>query len=172
MDGNISVFISEEKIKNRINEIAIKLNERYKNETVTLICTLKGAVIFASDLIRRLNMDVRLEFVAVSSYEGTDSTGKINMKYPLSEKVTGKNILLVEDILDTGRTLFYLKNHLLEQSPKDLQLVTLLDKPDRRTADIQADIVGFTIPDKFVVGYGLDYDQKYRNLPYIGILNQ
>ncbi|MBQ6554989.1 MAG: hypoxanthine phosphoribosyltransferase [Firmicutes bacterium] len=172
MGENITVFISEEKIKNRINEIAVQLNELYKNETVTLICTLKGAVIFAADLMRRLNMDVRLEFVAVSSYEGTDSTGKINMKYPLSEKMTGKNILLVEDILDTGRTLSYLKNYLLEQEPKDIKLITLLDKPDRRISDIQADIVGFTIPDKFVVGYGLDYDQKFRYLPYIGIYNQ
>ena len=171
MEGNISVFITEEKIKNRINEIAVTLNERYKNETVTLICTLKGAVIFAADLIRRLNMDVRLEFVAVSSYEGTDSTGKITMKYPLSEKMTDKNVLLVEDILDTGRTLYFLKEYLLEQKPKDLLILALLDKPDRRISDIQADIVGFTIPDKFVIGYGLDYDQRVRRLPYIGIYN-
>lgn len=169
-NDNISVFISEEKLKNRISEIGMKLTELYKNETVTVICTLKGAVVFTADLVRKMDCDVRLEFIAVSSYEGMDSTGRLNMKYPLEGSAEGKNILLVEDILDTGRTLKYLKEYILSQNPKSLKLVTLLDKPDRRTTDIQADIVGFTIPDKFVVGYGLDYDQKYRNLPYVGIV--
>ena len=171
MNENISVLISEEKLKNRISEIGMKLSEMYKNEIVYVVCTLKGAVIFAADLVRRMKgCDVRMEFVSVSSYEGTDSTGKLNMKYPLSGNAEGKHIVLVEDILDTGRTLKYLKEYLEEQKPKSLQLVTLLDKPDRRVTEIQADIVGFTIPDKFVVGFGLDYDQRYRNLPYVGML--
>ena len=171
MSENISVLISEEKIKNRIGEIAMQLNEKYKGETVSIICTLKGAVIFTADLIRKLNFDVRLEFVSISSYSGTESTGKLVMKYPLSDSVKGKHVILVEDILDTGKTLRFLSDHLNEQQPASLQLVTLLDKPDRRITDIQPDYVGFTIPDKFVVGYGLDYDQKYRNLPYIGVLS-
>lgn len=171
MNDNISVLISEEKIKNRIGEIAMQLSERYKGERVTVVCTLKGAVIFTSDLIRKMKLDARLEFVAVSSYSGTESTGKLTMKYPLSCDIKGEHIIVVEDILDTGRTLKYLKDYIAEREPASIQLVTLLDKPDRRIADIQADYVGFTIPDKFVVGYGLDHDQKYRNIPYIGVLN-
>ena len=171
MKENISVLISEEQIKTRIAEMAAQLNEMYNDETVYVVCTLKGAFIFAADLVRQMDMDVRMEFVCASSYSGTESTGKLVMKYPLDKTMEGKNVLLIEDILDTGRTLKYLCDYLKEQNPKTVRLVTLLDKPDRRVVDIQADISGFTIPDKFVVGYGLDYDQRYRHLPYIGVVN-
>ncbi len=171
MSDNITVLIEEEKIKTRISEIAMQINEKYKGESVTVICTLKGAFIFAADLVRALDVDVRMEFISASSYKGTESTGTLVMKQSIDQPITNENVILVEDILDTGRTLKHLSEYLKKQNPKSLQLVTLLDKPDRRVADIQCDIVGFTIPDKFVVGYGLDYDQKYRNLPYIGVIN-
>ena len=171
MSENISVLISEEKIKNRISEIAMQLNEKYKGEKVTVICTLKGAFIFAADLVRQLETDVRMEFLSASSYRGTESTGTLVMKQSIDQPITGENVIVVEDILDTGRTLKHLKEYFTKQEPKSLLLVTLLDKPDRRVADIQCDVVGFTIPDRFVVGYGLDYDQQYRNLPYIGVLD-
>ncbi len=170
MSDKITEFISEEKIKNRISEIAVQLNEMFKGQTVTVICTLKGAFVFTADLIRQLDFDVRMEFVSATSYRGTESTGKLVMRYPLDNSVEGDNVILVEDILDTGRTMKYLYDYVKEKNPKDLKLVVLLDKPDRRVAEIQADIAGFTIPDKFVVGYGLDYEQKYRYLPYIGVI--
>lgn len=171
MSDNITVMISEEKIKNRISEIAMQINEKYKGEKLTVICTLKGAFIFAADLVRQLDVDVRLEFISASSYKGTESTGTLVMKQSIDQPITGENVIVIEDILDTGRTLKHLSEYLKKQQPKSLLLVTLLDKPDRRVTDIQCDIVGFTIPDKFVVGYGLDYDQKYRNLPYIGVIS-
>ena len=171
MSESITVLISEEKIKNRVSEIAMQLSERYKDEKVTVVCTLKGAFVFAADLIRKLRVDAQIEFVSVSSYSGTESIGKLTMKYPIGKQLKGENVILVEDILDTGRTLKYLAEYIREQDPASLQIVTLLDKPDRRITDVQADYVGFTIPDKFVVGYGLDYDQHYRQLPYIGVLS-
>ncbi len=172
MNEKISVLISEEKIKKRVDELAAQLSECYSGETVTMLCTLKGAVVFTADLIRKLTLDTRLEFVRISSYDGTESTGKLKMKYPLECSVKGKHIIVTEDILDTGRTLKFLHEQLKAQEPASIKLVTLLDKPDRRIVDISADYVGFTIPDKFIVGYGLDHDQKYRNLPYIGVLEQ
>ena len=172
MNENISVLISEEKIKNRITEIAMQLNEKFKGEKVTVICTLKGAFIFTADLVRQLDLDLRLEFLSAASYKGTESTGTLVMKHAVEWPIKGENVILVEDILDTGRTLSHLSDYLKKQEPKSLILVALLDKPDRRTIDIKCDIAGFTIPDKFVVGYGLDYDQKYRNLPYIGVIEQ
>ena len=171
MSENISVLISEEKIKNRIHEIAMQLNEKYKGEKVTIVCTLKGAFVFAADLVRELDIDIRMEFISASSYKGTESTGTLVMKQSVDKPITNENVIVVEDILDTGRTLKHLSEYFKKQQPKSLMLVTLLDKPDRRVTDIQCDIVGFTIPDKFVVGYGLDYDQQYRNLPYIGVIN-
>jgi len=131
---------------------------------------LKGAVVFAADLARKLDADVAFDFVDISSYQGTASTGAVKINMDLEAAVTGKHVLLVEDILDTGRTLAHLKNHLLNQQPAALKICVLLDKPERREVDLTADYVGFTIPNKFVVGFGLDYDQKYRSLPYVGVL--
>ena len=172
MNEKISVLISEEKIKKRVDELAAQLSECYSGETVTMLCTLKGAVVFTADLIRKLTLDTRLEFVRISSYDGTESTGKLKMKYPLECSVKGKHIIVTEDILDTGRTLKFLHEQLKAQEPASIKLVTLLDKPSRRdpAVTLEPEYVGFQIEDEFVVGYGLDYAEDYRNLPYIGVL--
>ena len=136
-----------------------------------MICTLKGACFFACELAKRITVPVALDFMSVSSYgNGSVSSGKIIMKKDLEESIVGKNVIVVEDIVDTGRTLSYLMDNLKQRGPKSLKLCAMLDKPDRRVVDIKADYTGFEIPDLFVIGYGLDYAQRYRNLPYIGVL--
>lgn len=165
----IHEYLSEEKISNRIAEMGAEISEVYGDETVCLICILKGSVFFTVDLAKRITSPVELEFMCVSSYgSGTKSSGVVKITKDLDVNIEGKNVLLVEDIIDSGRTLSYLLENLKTRNPKSLRLCTLLDKPDRRVVDVDVDYVGFTIPDEFVVGYGLDYDQKYRNLPYIG----
>lgn len=165
----IHEYLSEEKIANRIAEMGAEISEVYGDETVCLICILKGSVFFTVDLAKRITSPVELEFMCVSSYgSGTKSSGVVKITKDLDVNIEGKNVLLVEDIIDSGRTLSYLLENLKTRNPKSLRLCTLLDKPDRRVVDVDVDYVGFTIPDEFVVGYGLDYDQKYRNLPYIG----
>lgn len=172
MKERIEVMLSAEEIDKKLEELAAQLYEEFGDERVELICTLKGAVVVLVDLAKKLKMPVGLHFMSVSSYgDSTESSGKINVKMDLDEDITGKNVLIVEDIIDTGRTLMHLKEMLLSRNPKKLKLVTLLDKPERRVANITADYVGFTIPDAFVVGYGLDYAQKYRNLNYVGVLH-
>lgn len=167
----IEVLISEGAVRNRIQELADTISNDYQGEQVTLICILKGAVMFMVDLSKKLKMPVVFDFMDVSSYgSGTRSSGIVKIVKDLDENIEGKNVLLVEDIIDSGRTLSYLLKVLKEKKPHSLKLCTLLDKPDRRVADVKVDYVGFSIPDEFVVGYGLDYDQKYRNLPYIGKL--
>lgn len=167
----IEVLISEGAVRNRIQELADTISNDYQGEQVTLICILKGAVMFMVDLSKKLKMPVVFDFMDVSSYgSGTSSSGIVKIVKDLDENIEGKNVLLVEDIIDSGRTLSYLLKVLKEKKPHSLKLCTLLDKPDRRVADVKVDYVGFSIPDEFVVGYGLDYDQKYRNLPYIGKL--
>ena len=167
----IKVLIDEQKLQNRISEIAKQIEEEYKNKEITLICILKGSVLFTADLAKRINEDVRLEFIRVSSYgEGTESTGEIKMKLDLKDSIQGKDIIVVEDIIDTGRTLSYLMEYLKMKKPNSIKLCALLDKPERRVKKVKVDYTGFQIPDKFVVGYGLDWDEKYRNLPYIGYI--
>ena len=170
----IKTLIDEEKLHNRIDEIAKQIEGEYKDKELTLICILKGSVFFTVDLAKRINGDVRLEFIRVSSYgEGTESTGEIKMKLDLKDSIQGKDIIVVEDIIDTGRTLSYLIEYLKMKKPNSVKLCALLDKPDRRVMkDVKVDYTGFEIPDKFVVGYGLDWDEKYRNLPYIGYIEQ
>lgn len=169
---NISVLISEDKINARIAELAEQISNDFKGETVKLICILKGSVIFTCELAKRLEVPVLFDFMQVSSYgSGTVSSGKLNVKKDLDEDIEGDNVIIVEDIVDSGNTLSRLVPMLKERNPKTLKVCTLLDKPDRRTADVDVDYNGFIIPDEFVVGYGLDYDQKYRNLPYIGVLH-
>ncbi len=171
MSENIKVMISEEEVNRKIAEIAERINADYKGESVHLICILKGSVFFTCELAKRINLPVTIDFMQVSSYgDGTESSGRVKIAKDLDETVEEKNIIVIEDIIDSGRTLSYLMNLLKARNPKSIKLCTLLDKPDRRVVDIEVDYTGFVIPDEFVVGYGLDYAQKYRNLPYIGIV--
>ncbi len=167
----INVLFSEEEILKRVKELADILYQKYGDEEVTFVCTLKGAVFFCCDLLKNYKGDGRMEFLRVSSYEGESSTGKINLKLPLNaEKINGKNVVVVEDIVDTGYTLNYVRQYIKGMNPKSLIECTLLDKKARRVVDIEPTYSGFVIDDLFVIGYGLDYDQKYRNLPYIGVV--
>ena len=171
MKEMIDIMITEAAIQKRVEEIADDISRDYGGLTVTLICVLKGGVVFFSDLARKLKIDVEMDFIIVSSYDAQESTGVVKIAKDIVQPVTGKHVLLVEDILDTGKTLSRLKQYLSEQQPASLKICTLLDKPDRRVVgDIVPEYTGFTIPDQFVVGYGLDYMQRYRQLPYIGSL--
>ena len=172
MSERISVLLSEEEVDKRINEIGKQITKDYEGKQVHLICVLKGGVFFMCELAKRIEVPVSMDFMAISSYGAdTKSSGVIKIVKDLDESITGKDVLVVEDIVDSGRTLSYLLTMLKERNPKSLRLCTLLDKPDRRVIDVDVDYTGFVIPDEFVVGYGLDYAQKYRNLPYIGIVH-
>lgn len=172
MEHQIDVMISEEKVDARICELAQQISEDYAGKELHLIVILKGSVFFACELAKRITVPVTMDFMSVSSYgNGMVSAGQITIKKELDEDIEGKDIIIVEDIVDSGNTLFHLKNLLEGRNPASLKIITLLDKPDRRVVDVATDYCGFEIPDKFVVGYGLDYAQKYRNLPYIGVVN-
>lgn len=172
MNDKIKVLIAEETIQKRINELAIEISKDYKNEEIVLICILKGSTYFAIDLSKKLiNNDVILDFMKVSSYgNNLETTGKINFSLDTSIDIKNKNVIIVEDIIDTGLTLNYLYNYLKNKDPKTLKICTLLDKKGRRKENINIDYTGFKIDNKFVVGYGLDFDEKYRNLSYIGYI--
>lgn len=171
MAEKISVLISETDIDKKVREIAEKISDDYTGKTVHIICILKGSVMFACELAKRITVPVTLDFMSVSSYgSGTTSTGIVRIVKDLDEPLEGKDILIVEDIIDTGRTLAHLIEVLKTRKPASVRLCTLLDKPDRRVAPVDVDYTCFQIPDKFVVGFGLDYDQKYRNLPYVGVV--
>lgn len=166
------ILISKEQIAKRIKEIAEQIDKDYNGEPLLLIGILKGSVLFFSDLIRELTLPASMDFMAISSYgSGTTSSGEVKMIKDLDKTISGKNVLIVEDIIDSGNTLAYLKRLLLSRNPKSLRICTLLDKPDRRTADISVDYCCFTIPDEFVVGYGLDYDELYRGEKDIYVLS-
>jgi len=169
----VTTLLSSEEVAKRLDEMAAQITADFKGKTITLICVLKGAVMVMVDLARRLDLPVEFDFMDISSYgSGTESSGTIKIEKDLEHSLEGKHVLLVEDIIDSGRTLSHLIKHLQAQKPAALKLCTLLDKPDRRVVfDVKVDYTGFSIPDEFVVGYGLDYDQRYRNLPYIGILH-
>lgn len=164
----IKVLIDEQTLQARIKEMAEQIKREYEGKVLTFICILKGSIFYTADLAKRIDGDVRIDFVRVSSYDGENSTGEIKMKLDLKDSIQGKDVIIIEDIIDTGRTLKYLKEYLKLKQPNSLKVCTLLDKKERRVCDMEADYVGFAIPDKFVVGYGMDYDEKYRNLPYIG----
>lgn len=167
----ISVLISKEAIETRIQEMADRLNREYAGQEVHLVGILKGSVFFVCELAQRLTMPVTIDFMSVSSYgAGTESSGRVKIVMDLAESIQDKNVVIVEDIIDSGNTLSYLLPVLSSRKPASLRLITLLDKPDRRVKEVPIDDTGFVIPDAFVVGYGLDYAQKYRNLPYIGIV--
>ncbi len=167
----VEVLISQSAVKKRIQELADTISKDYAGKEVVLICVLKGAVMFMVDLSKELKIPVAFDFMDVSSYgKDTKSSGIVKIVKDLNESIENKDVLLVEDIIDSGRTLSYLLKVLKERKPASLKLCTLLDKPDRRVVEVKVDYIGFNIPDEFVVGYGLDYNQKYRNLPYIGKL--
>jgi len=174
MDETIEVLISEEEIDRRISEMATEISKDYEGKTITLLGTLKGGVIFLADLARKLDARVEFDFVRVSSYGNSDQPeGEVQLQdHTSNHEFAGKHILVVEDIVDTGHTLNFLRKYLTAQNPASLKICVLLDKPDRReNKEASFDYLGFTIPDKFVVGYGLDYAQRYRNLPYLGVLH-
>ena len=171
MAEKIRVMISEEEVDAKIAEIGKKISEDYAGEEVHLVCILKGSVFFTCELAKRITIPVSLDFMSVSSYgDGTKSSGIVKIAKDLDETIEGKNVIVIEDIIDSGRTLSYLLDVLSKRKPKSMKLCTLLDKPERRVVDVKVDYTGFSIPDEFVVGYGLDYAQKYRNLPYIGVV--
>lgn len=162
------ILIDELTLQERIQQLADEITEDYQGKKLTLICILKGSIYFFTDLSRRIKLDTELEFIRVSSYNGENSTGEITLKLDLDNPITGKDVIVIEDIIDTGRTLSYLLKYLSKQNPNSLKLCTLLDKPERREVkDIKVDYTGFTIPNRFVIGYGLDLDEQYRNIPEI-----
>ena len=171
MAEKINVLISEETVDAKIKEIGEKISKEYEGHEVHLLCILKGSVFFTCELAKRITVPVTMDFMSVSSYgDGTSSSGVVRIAKDLDETIEGKNVIVIEDIIDSGRTLSYLLEILQKRNPRSMKLCTLLDKPDRRVKDVKVDYVGFEIPDEFVVGYGLDYAQKYRNLPYIGVV--
>jgi len=172
MAERIRVLLTEEEVNRRISEIAAQISQDYKGRAVHLICVLKGGVFFTCELAKRLTVPVSLDFMSVSSYgDDTKSSGVVRIVKDLDESLKGKEVLIVEDIIDSGRTLSYLIEVLRQRGPESIRLCTLLDKPERRVKkQVKVDYTCFTIPDEFVVGYGLDYAQRYRNLPYIGVV--
>ena len=171
MKDTIDVLLSEDVINTRIRELAAQIDADYAGEGVTLLCTLKGAVFFACELAKRITIPVFMEFIQTVSYEGTQSTGTVSMKLDIPEEdVAGKHLIIIEDVIDTGRTLSVVKEMMLKRNPASLKVCTLLDKHECRVVPFEGDYIGFTIGNEFVVGYGLDFDQKYRNLPYVGVI--
>ena len=173
MEQKIDVMIDEATVEARIAEIAQQLSKEYEGKTIHIIGVLKGSVFFMCELAKRLTVPVTMDFMSVSSYgNDTKSSGVVKMIKDLDESIEGRDVVLIEDIMDSGRTLSYLINILKERKPASFKVVTLLDKPDRRVVELEPDITGFVIPDRFVVVYGLDCAQKYRNLPYIGVISE
>ena len=168
----IKVLISEEKINNRLDELANQIMDEYKGKDIVFLCILKGSIFFTVELAKRIKNNIQFEFVEVSSYENNESTGKVKLNKDITQSIEGKEVIIIEDIVDTGRTLAFLKEVLLEKKPASLKICSLLDKPSRRIANVKADYVGFAIEDKFVVGYGLDDEQNLRNLNYIGYIEE
>ena len=171
MAETVRVLVEEEEVDKRIRDLGEQISKDYAGKQVHLVCVLKGGSFFLCELAKRITVPVSLDFMSVSSYGGdTKSSGVIKIVKDLDEPLRDKNVIVVEDIVDSGRTLSYLLEMLRDRGPASLRLCTLLDKPERRVTDVHVDYTGFQIPDEFVVGYGLDYDQRYRNLPYIGVV--
>lgn len=171
MDGKLNVLIAEEEVNKKIFELGEQISKDYAGKEIHLICVLKGGVFFTCELAKHITVPLSLDFMSVSSYgDDTVSSGRVKIIKDLDDPIDGKDVLIVEDIIDSGNTLSYLVDLLYTRKPNSIKLCTLLDKPDRRVTDVAVDYVGFQIPDKFVVGYGLDYIQKFRNLPYIGVI--
>lgn len=171
MAERIEVMLSEEKVTKRIEELAAQISKDYEGKELHIICILKGSVFFTCELAKRITVPVTLDFMSVSSYgNDTKSSGVIKIAKDLDESILERDVLVIEDIVDSGNTLSYLLDMLQNRQPKSLKLCTLLDKPERRRKPVDVDYIGFEIPDEFVVGFGLDYAQKYRNLPFIGVV--
>lgn len=166
----IKVLIKEETINKRLDELAKQIMEDYKGKDIMFLCILKGSVMFTVELAKRIKNNVQFEFIEVSSYENNQSTGKIKLNKDISQSIEGKDVIIVEDIIDSGRTISFLKEYLKQKNPNTLKVCSLLDKPSKRIFEIKADYIGFEVDDKFIVGYGLDDNQNYRNLSYVGYI--
>lgn len=167
---NINVLINKARLEKRIDEIAKEIERDYEGKEIVFLGILKGSVPFMWELSKRIKNNIIFEFIEVSSYKGTESTGKITLHKDIKDSIEGKDVIIIEDIVDTGRTLSFLLEFLKEKNPQSIKIATLLSKPSRRVIELNVDYIGFKIDDKFVVGYGLDYDQSLRNLPYIGYI--
>lgn len=166
-------LISETDLKNRVKALAEQIEHDFNNEPLILVVVLKGSFVFAADLVREMKSNINVDFISVSSYSNqTESTGKVRLLKDLDENITDKNVVVIEDIIDSGLTLHFLRDHLQMHKPKSIKICTLLDKPERRKIDLPVDYVGFVIPDEFIVGYGIDYAQQYRNLSYIATVEE
>ena len=171
--NNIRVLISEEEVDKKIREMAAEISKAYEGKELHMVCVLRGGVFFMCELAKRITVPVTIDFMSVSSYgDGTESSGQIKIVKDLDDSIEGKHVLVVEDIIDSGRTLSKLMDLLESRKPKSLALCTLLDKPERRVVEVDVDYIGFQIPDLFVVGYGLDCAQKHRNYPYVGVVEE
>ncbi len=167
------VLIDEERIKQRVAELGAQITEDYRDKNLLVVCILRGGVAFMADLVKEIKLPLTMDFMAVSSYGmSTKSSGVVRIMKDLDEDIEGKDVLVVEDIVDTGLTLHYLTDYLKSRGPRSVKICSFLDKPARRKVDVTVDYIGFEIPDEFVVGYGLDYAQKYRNLPYVSVLDE
>lgn len=166
------ILISQDQIVERSKELAEKLNEEFKGERLVLVALLNGSVPFLAELMKHIKLDVEIDFMDISSYRGGTTSGEVRILKDLTRPIIDKNVIIVEDIVDTGKTLKIVKNILENRGPKKIKIMTLLDKPEGRVVEMEVDYVGFTIPNEFVIGFGLDYDELYRNLPYIGILRE
>ena len=167
---DLKVLLSEEKIQERLTQMAGEIDEYYKGEEILVICVLRGAIYFMTDLTKKMKTPMALDFIRASSYDGTETTGKINIVNDITEDIKGKKVLLIEDIIDTGYTLKALKEYLLSKEPDDLKIVVLADKKERREVEVEVDFVGYEIPNNYVVGYGFDYYNTCRNIPYVGYI--
>lgn len=165
---NLDVMFKEEELQKRITEMANEIDNDYNGKELLIICVLRGAVYFSTDLTKKMKTPLEIDYIRLASYEGTESTGKIKLVSDITENIEGKDVLIVEDIIDTGYTLKFLKEYLLEKKPSSLKIAVLMDKEERRIVPVNVDYVGFKIPNKYIVGYGFDIDNKYRNLNYIG----
>ncbi|HHU77612.1 MAG TPA: hypoxanthine phosphoribosyltransferase [Clostridiales bacterium] len=173
LDQVAKILIDEKKLMNRVQELGKQISEDYEGKDLVVICILKGAIMFTADLVKAISLPLSIDFMAVSSYgSSTKSSGVVRILKDLDEEIEGRHVLIVEDIVDTGLTLDYLVKNLLSRKPASLKICCCLDKPERRKTPVKVDYVGFIIPDEFVIGYGLDYDEKYRNLPFIGVLSE
>lgn len=168
--GEINILINKAKLEKRIEEMGKQIQKDYEGKEIVFIGILKGSVMFMSELAKNIKSSIILDFMDVSSYEGTESTGKIKINKDIRDSIEGKDVIIVEDIIDTGRTLTYVREYLKQKNPNSVKIATMLSKPSRRVMELEVDYIGFAIEDKFVVGYGLDYNEKYRNLPYIGYI--
>lgn len=170
---DFKVFISEEQIENRLCELAREIEKDYEGKEITVICVMRGACFFTVNLTLKIKNPIKFEFIQLSSYEDkTESSGKVRIVNDLRNSIEGKDVLIIEDIIDTGRTMDFLVKYLKHKKPNSVKICTLADKPERRVVEVKADYIGFTVPNKFIIGYGFDFDNKYRNLPYIACLDE